>query len=411
MKIVKPEFVGANKGSGESKMSWRARGCLFVLVLLVVVAGVLYFTFLEYVHPNEYGIKEVQIGFPTGIQEKVYEPGLAFVIPRWQKIHRLPRNVQVLELTGIEGSGTTAVSRRSPSVHHFKPANIQTSDGFFVAVDVTILYRIVDPYKVVTQLGPHDQYLHEGILPKAEPILKQTLGQLTTEDFYNSPARVEKAQLARELLDAEMREKGIEVQHVLVRYFKYSPAIQTNIEAKKLQDQLVFTNQAKRKAATAEQGLNRVTKEGEMSERIALEEGQAYRIKKDADRELYVRTKEAEADLLIQLAEAERTELRNEAMQVLGADRMVAMQMAEVLQGLEVILVPSGGPQSLNPFDLDSLLGTFGVTSYGDSGGPPPTLPPPARVLPNAAAVGQSVGEGAAAGVTAEVATEEEIVQ
>ena len=43
--------------------------------------------------------------------------------------------------------------------------------------------------------------------------------------------------------------KGIEVDQVLVRYFKYSPEIQKNIEAKKLQDQMVFTNRSAARAA------------------------------------------------------------------------------------------------------------------------------------------------------------------
>ena len=42
------------------------------------------------------------------------------------------------------------------------------------------------------------------------------------------------------------------MDHVLVRYFVYSQEIQKNIEEKKLQDQMVFTNQAAARAATEE---------------------------------------------------------------------------------------------------------------------------------------------------------------
>ncbi len=398
MSPKKPEFVGSGGGGGlgdmldgikPPSMPGRAKVLFTVVLMLFIVTGFLYSMFLEYVRPNEFGIKEVQIGVNRGIQEKVYEPGLAFVMPfGFQKIHRLPRHVQVLELTQMLPNRPSTAAPRSEYVYHDRPAKIQTSDGFFVDVDVSILYRIVDPYKVVTTLGAGQQYLHQGMLPKAEPFLKQTLGELTTEEFYNSPMRVEKANRARDLLSEEMEPLGIQVDQVLIRYFHYTDAIQQNIEAKKLQDQLVFTNQSKKKAAMEEQQLERVRKEGEMQVAITMEEGQAYKVTKEAERDLYVRTKKAEADLLSELAMAVSTELENEAMQVLGADRKVALEMAKVMSGLEVIVMPSGGAGSMNPLDLDEVLEVFGVEEYMEGSeaagpGPPPrdASPPPAAAL------------------------------
>ena len=332
---------------------------IMLAVIAVVILAVVFNLCFVYVHPNEFGIKEVKVGVKRGILEKVYEPGLAFVLPfGLERMHRLPQNVQVLELTAFP-------SRPGKSQHFDRAAKIQTSDGFYVDVDVTILYKIVDPYKVVTSLGPGQLYIHNGILPKAEPFMKQSFGELTTEDFYNSPKRVEKAEKARDLLDAELSPKGIEVDRVLVRYFKYSEEIQNNIEEKKLQDQLVFKNQAEAKAAIEQANLKRVTQEGEMNVKVTLAEGDAYKVKKYAEKELYTRKKKADADLLVKLAEATRTELKNEAMQVAGSDKMVAMRMAEVLEGLEVIIVPSGGEQGLNPLDLDGLLTLFGAADAG----------------------------------------------
>ncbi|MBI2434176.1 MAG: SPFH domain-containing protein [Candidatus Hydrogenedentes bacterium] len=328
----------------------------FVLLMLLFIP---YFMFLEYVEPNEFGIKEIKVGVNRGIQSTVYGPGYVLVVPFMQMIHRLPQQVQVLELTAAGNQGETAA--RSESVFHvFKPAKIQTSDGFYVDVDVSILYRIVDPYKVVTTLGPGDRYLQQGILPKAEPFLKQALGQLTTEEFYNSPMRVEKSQLAQDELNKELEQWGMKADQILVRYFKYSDAIQENIEEKKLQDQLVFTNQSKGKAAAEEKNLNHVSTAGEMQVQITHQEGDAYKVRKEAERDLYVRKKRAEADLLVQLAEAERTRLRNEAMQEMGANRLVAMKMAEVLQGLEMIVVPAGGENAFNPLNLNEILDMFG---------------------------------------------------
>ncbi len=83
---------------------------------------------------------------------------------------------------------------------------------------------------------------------------------------------------------------------------------------------------------------------------------------KSAEKDLYVRSREAEADLLAKLAEAESTRMRNTVMQSPGADRYVAMQMADVLNGLEFILLPTGADSNLIPLDLNRMLGLLGVT-------------------------------------------------
>ena len=365
MPVNKPEVVGGDSGDslirflkGIRVPGW-FKGVGGLLVFVGIVGLIALMTCFTYIRPNEFGIKEVRIGTDRGIQEKVYGPGFAFQLPfGLQIIHRFPKNVQVLELSSVPNTGDLA----SDTHTYDRAAKIQTSDGFYVDVDVTILYRIVNPYEVFINLGTADKYLIEGILPKAEPILKQALGVLTTEDFYNSPLRSERADLARDLLDEELRDKGMQVDHVLVRYFMYSEEIQRNIEEKKLQDQNVFKNQSEERAAKEAAELKRVAEEGEARVKVTLEEGEAYKVTRAAETDLYVRKNKAEADLLIELAEARRTEMRNEAMQTLGVEKAVAMKMAEVMAGLDSIVVPIGGDNGFNPLDLDSLVTLFGAT-------------------------------------------------
>ncbi len=333
-------------------------GKLGKITLVLAVIVVLYNAFLVYVGPSEYGIKQVKIGRNRGIQQKIYSPGLHFIIPILQRMHFLPRDTQVLELTNYPQTASR-YARQERSAH------IQTSDGFFVDVDVSILYHIVDPYKVFTMIGPGNLFEDNGIIPKTEPALKDSLGKLTTEEFYNSPLRVERALGAREKLNAELQEKGITVNHVLVRYFKYSDAIQKNIEEKKLKDQLVFKNQAEARAAVEEAILKKIEQEGKVSVSVEMEKGQAYVTKKRAEKDLYARSKRAEADLLVKLAEAEKVRLKNEALKGAGAERMVGLKMAAVYKGLEMIILPSDGPSGVNPLDLDNALQLFDVRKGG----------------------------------------------
>jgi regulator of protease activity HflC (stomatin/prohibitin superfamily) len=335
------------------KSKWKRK---FRILIGLVIIALLSSTFmLEYVKPNEFGIKVVRIGIERGVHKKVYSAGFHFVLPLgFEEMSRLPKDIQVLELTNHP-----EMAAKSTRVEN--AAHIQTSDGFFVDVDVSILYRIADPYKVFTIIGPGNLFELNGIIPQAEPKLKDALGELTTEEFYNSPLRVQKTEVAKEMLNKELNPKGIIVEQVLVRYFTYSREIQKNIEEKKLKDQLVFKNQAEAKAAIEEAALKKIEQEGKAAVTVELEKGKAYATQRKAEEDLYVRKKKAEANLLVKLAEAERVRLKNEAMQGLGAERMVGLKMAEVYRGLDTVVLSSDGPAGVNPLDLNKTLNLFDV--------------------------------------------------
>jgi len=354
------DFVNKLKGRFRlPKLNFRLAGRLNVLFAGAVIAIICYNLFFEYVRPDEYGIKVNRIGINRGVQKEVYHAGLTFVMPfGLQQIYKLPKSIQVLELTNFPETASDAARKD-------RAAHIQTSDGFFVDVDVSMLYHIKDPYLVFTTIGPGTLYEDNGIIPKAEPALKETLGKLTTEEFYNSPMRVQKAEEAKQQLNSELNLKGIEVDQVLVRYFKYSPEIQKNIEEKKLQDQMVFTNQAAARAAREEAQLKKIVQEGMVIAAVELEKGKAYVTRKIAEKDLYVRKIKAEADLLVKLAEAERVRLKNEALKGIGSERMVALKMADVYKSLDVIILPSDGPGGVNPLNLDNALHLFDVRQGG----------------------------------------------
>lgn len=351
---VKPFTMKGKKNKAPKVPRW-----LILVIILGVLCTVVYNMFLVYVRPGEVALKEVKIGVNRGIQEKVYGPGLMFRKPFGMDfVHKFPSTVLVFETTSYPDD-----SSRSNRGHYRadKAAHIQTSDGFFVDVDCTIMYRIEDPYKVITTIGPGRLYEDNGIIPKAEPVLKQALGQLTTEEFYNSPLRYQKTLIARDMLNEQLQEKGILVEEVLVRYFMYSEEIQKNIEEKKLKDQLVFKNQSEAKAAAEEAKLKRIIQEGEANVAVKLEEGRAYVIERNAEKDLYTRTRRAEADLLVKLAEADRTELKNDALRTAGSDRLVGLEMAKTLKGIEVVILPSDGSSGYNPLDLKESLNLFEV--------------------------------------------------
>jgi regulator of protease activity HflC (stomatin/prohibitin superfamily) len=354
-----PLSENAKKTSEIPKAKSRFKSIFKILIGLAVILSLSSIFFFEYIRPNEFGIKIVRVGIHRGVQKEIYQAGLHLILPfGLQEVSRLPKDIQILELTNYPAMA-------AKSLRHEKAAHIQTSDGFFVDVDVSILYRIEDPYKVFTTIGPGNLYEINGIIPKAEPVLKATLGELTTEEFYNSPLRVEKAKAAKEMLNKELNPKGIKVDNVLVRYFTYSKEIQKNIEEKKLKDQLVFKNQAEARAAIEEATLKKIEQEGKAIVLVELEKGKAYVTRKLAEKDLYVRKKKAEANLLVKLAEAQKIRLKNDALTGIGAERMVGLKMAEAYKSLDTIILPSDGPAGVNPLDLDKTLRLFDVRKGG----------------------------------------------
>lgn len=322
---------------------------LTVFLILLILGGLFFKSAFIYIPPGQFGIKKVNLGPQKGLKKKVHPTGYHFVLPT-DEIHLFPKHFQLLELTNHSTSSIHPLVRFVPAVH------VQTSDGFYVTVEASVIYRIEDPYIVASQVGSGSRYINSVVIPKCEPALKQAMGELTTEDFYNSPIRSKAAVKAKKILQKEFQEKGLYVEQVLIRYFEYSQAIQENIEEKKLKDQLVFKNIAEAEAAKEYAKLKKVQEEGEAQIKIILEEGEAYVEKKRAEKELYVRQKRAEADLLVSKAQARRKFLKNEALSEKKAGLRLALSMAEVLEGIELIILPSTGSEALNVLDVNQLV-------------------------------------------------------
>jgi regulator of protease activity HflC (stomatin/prohibitin superfamily) len=318
-------------------------GVAFVVFLIV------WNTFSIYVKPWEFAVRQVLVGPSQGVENAIYGPGLHLVIPGYERFHVFPRSLQVLEFNDETMQGSAAASY-APSI------NIQTSEGYRVVVDVTVSYRIVDPYKVLTQVGPGTLYESSLVRPRADPVLRQKLGELDAEQFYEGSLRRQKALEARDLLSKELAPTGIQVWSVMVRHYKYDERYQEAIEQRKIQDQTVFKNRAEAVAAVEEAEKNRVLAEGNAIVDVEKSRGNAEVSKIQADADLYARKRIAEGDLLVELARAEARRLENDALSAAGASNIVGLEMAEALENTKVIIVPTDGASGVNPLDLDRLI-------------------------------------------------------
>lgn len=335
---------------------FRTRGgrILYLLVAIGIAVVVGFNGCVTYVKPNELGIKQITVGLGKGIKPDIYRTGW-HISGFGERMHHFPADIQLLNLTNDANERTKDDERRIPAI------NIQTSEGYNVTVDVTVLYRIENPYKVITNIGPGSLYVDELMIPRAELILRKRLGELDAEEFYDVKKRLERVELALRDLNTEVQPSGITALNIFVRRYVYDSRYQHTIEQRKIQDQMVFKNKAEADMATANAEKDRIVAVGDAAVKVELSRGEAEKRKIRADADLYERKQRAAGELQVKLAEAEGTRLENEALRGVGSENMVGLKMADVLKGTQVIVVPTDGPNGVNPLDLKSALQRFDV--------------------------------------------------
>lgn len=343
----------AERFRAKVQLNWKV---IWPLVAVTVVVLVGWNGCTTYVQPGQWGVKQVTLGSGAGVHPDTFPPGIHFLTPGAERMHLFPADLQVLEMSDSEQP-----SAHIPNLRSVAALKIQTSEGYTVSVDITVLYRIEDPYKVMTQIGPGRLYEDSVVIPRAEQQLRRTFGELDAEEFYKGDTREKAAADAQRLLAEDLKPRGITVTHVLVRQYRYDHRYQAAIEQRKIQDQTVFKNQAEAQAAQAEAAKNRIVAEGAAAVQVEYARGNAEVAKLNSEADLYRRTKAAEGELVVQLARAQGTQLENTALRGAGSENMVGLKMADTLRSVEMIVLPSDGESGTNPLDLNQMLRRFDV--------------------------------------------------
>jgi uncharacterized membrane protein YqiK len=149
------------------------------------------------------------------------------------------------------------------------------------------------------------------------------------------------------------------VDHVLVRQYYYERSYQQQIEERKVQDQLVFTNRSLGEAQKEDAARRKIESEGKANADVENQRGDAEVTKIRAEADLYRRKKEAEGDMLVTVASAKGTQAVNSAYASAGSDNLVALEMAKVLDGIEVLVI-SDTKTGFNPLDVEALVRMLG---------------------------------------------------
>jgi len=292
----------------------------FLLKVLLVLSPVLLLRgcLITYVAPGEIGLRQIAFGPNKGLQKSLVGPGYRRQVRGYESIRTFPRDIQVIEFTNN-------AAERGPDHRTVSAINVPTVDGYPVAVDVTVMYRIADPFKVVSQFGFGRAYEDNVVIRLTDPLVKQHLGELRAEEFYRDQ-RLVRARELRDDLAKRFRDNGLQLADVLIRQYDYPDTFQQLTEQKKIQDQSVLTNRALAKQAEVDTRLRQTVAQGQNLINVRAAEFQAQITGINAQRALYERSKHAEADLLVRNAESQGTELINRAMEGAGSEKLLKLR-------------------------------------------------------------------------------------
>ncbi|MBC8453937.1 SPFH domain-containing protein [PVC group bacterium] len=273
-----------------------------------------------------------------------------------KEFYVLDKTLQTLEMS--ESAGLKARRLRDD-------LKIKTIDGSDVYVDLKVQYRMDAniPTEVLTVSGTGDNYKEKWARDYVRSICRNFLGELTTEEFYDSEKRQNKTNLAKQECNKRLKPFGIIIDSIVIpRRPHFYKEYEDMIKRKKEADQTVHAERSKALAAKQKQQTLIVQEtnkknvaveqfEGTMKQKIIDAEAASEKAKKGAEAYyeqktiaaealLYKHTQEAEGILAAKSAEAAGIKALKEALEGEGGVNMVKLEYAKKLIDLEIIGKP-----------------------------------------------------------------------
>jgi regulator of protease activity HflC (stomatin/prohibitin superfamily) len=242
----------------------------------------------------------------------------------------------------------------------------KTHDGNDISVDVTVAWRVDTskaPY-ILEHVGGSTPEVKENLVrPACRSIVRDVLNTMTSEEFYVSDKRFEKAEKARELLATVLAPEGVIIERVIMGEHHFHPEYEKVIHDKKLAEQTGERMVSEGHAAQQEALRNLETAKGQVNQKIATASGQLAQVRLRTDADFYSSQREAEAILAERRAHAKGVAKQNQAMSGAGGRTLVKLRVAESLAGKQIVFLPGGGKGGgLQTVNLNELLARYAAS-------------------------------------------------
>ncbi len=313
----------------------------------------------------------------TGEMSIVPQAGQKFYISLVHRLYVLDRTLQTLEMTADPNRG-----ERSGK----DDVKIKTVDGSDVLVDVVVQYRIMaDKADLVLQSsGPDDAFKQKWARDYVRTLVRENLGELTTEHFYDAALRSQQIDAATVAANAALEPYGIQVDSIVIptrpRFYAEYEAM---IKKKKLADQQAQQEESKAQAALQRKNTEEVTAtnqknvaveqyQGSVERLIIQTEAECNRIQREADAyydrvsigaeaALYQKSREAEGILATKQAEADGIAAMGKALSGEGGLNMVKLEYARRLKDVVV---------TGQPYTTDAVTSRVAITGAAAAAAP-----------------------------------------
>ena len=344
------QVAGVETAARELKRALRRLLALVGGAALLLV--ILYASCTARVLPNQWGVEQRRFGSKVGIEDRIYGPGLYF-IGIGVTMHDFSREIHVLEASFDRDEAMRKAkdaSVRADVDEYFEkrqrilggetdrviePLNVQTSDGYAVLADVSLLYGIKDPVRVAKDFGWETQYVDKFVLNTFRNGVLTTLGKMDAEAFYDEKARIAAVAEAESFLRQRFAERGFEVYRLLLRNYRYAPTYEKSLHDKKVAVQLAVKNEKERLVNEEKAKLQQIESQGNARITIAESEVNAQIARITAEAQLYGAQVHARADREIKVAEAEAKRLKAEALAEAGSRYVVGLETARMFDSIE----------------------------------------------------------------------------
>ena len=310
--------------------------------------------------------RKISLFGKAGVQQETYPPGATYTFPAfitdWHVYNVALQNLEMVQQTGRG-------DRAQRDDIEFK-----THDGNDITVDVTVAWRI-DPAKtpyMLERVGGSTAEVKENLVrPACRSIVRDVLNTMTSEEFYVSDKRFEKAEEGRANLAKVLGPEGVIVERVILGEHHFHPDYEKVIHDKKVAEQNAERMISEGHAAQQEALRNLETAKGQVAQKIATAQGQLDQVKLAADADYFRAQREAEAILAEKKAHAKGVEKQNQAMSGMGGRILVKLHVAEALAGKQIVFLPGGAKGgSLQTTNLNDLLARFAAANAVDKDAP-----------------------------------------
>ena len=349
----------------------KALNALSVIIIILGLGAIFPQFVIIKIKPGQTGVLNKQFG--GGLVEKDYGPGFWLDMGPMHTWDIMDTTVQTLNMLRPTKPGMSRAGLHPQLL-------VNSADGAIVNMDVTIKYQIAEDkaWQVLNEFGKNDEY-KDKVNAAAIDVMREELGELTTEEFYNPLKRKATTEKMETRLQEQLDRMHVKLVNILIRDLEFEKQFEDQIKRKALAQQDALLQQSLAKKADYRGRTQKIQAETQAKVVVITEDKkktlttmraendkkrqrieadyQKYVIETESGAELYAAQKEAAGIKLLKDSEAQGEALRRQALSGEGGRFLVALEAVKNIELGEIMV----STQAVNPLNLERMMEMLGA--------------------------------------------------